>query len=226
MKLTENDIKILKTFSMYLQSFGSKVGKLRIDVQTEGDVYWDYTYWQGDGTRMTIDSYDLIDDLIKKIFDENEDTMLENFSYDDRGEIMAIVNSNDNTLTFKADVYTMNVDTHSTEYLFDDIDNEDIKEWLSNKEGVYTFGNIHYEGSGDSGYIESDITLDNNSREDYPRQLEDWMYRTLEQYGGWEINEGSQGDFHFNFDKRTIHLEHNENYEDSRTYELPLKFNF
>jgi len=226
MKLEEKEKKILNTFSMYLQSYGSKVGKIRIEVQTDGDIYWDYMYWQGDGTRMPIESYESIDDLIKKIFDEYEDTMLENFSSDDRGQVVAIINCNDRTLTFKADVYVMDTSYSRSEYTFDDISNENIKEWLSEMEGAYTSGNIHYEGSGDSGYIEEDIVFNDNTRSDYPNQLESWMYNELNQYGGWEINEGSQGDFHFNFDKKTISLSHGENYEDEQTYEIPISFEF
>jgi hypothetical protein len=226
MKLEEKEKKILNTFSMYLQSYGSKVGKIRIEVQTDGDIYWDYMYWQGDGTRMPIESYESINDLIKKIFDEYEDTMLENFSSDDRGQVVAIINCNDRTLTFKADVIVMDTSYSGSEYTFDDISNENIKEWLSEMEGAYTSGNIHYEGSGDSGYIEEDIVFNDNTRSDYPNQLESWMYNELNQYGGWEINEGSQGDFHFNFDKKTISLSHGENYEDEQTYEIPISFEF
>jgi hypothetical protein len=226
MKLEEKEKKILNTFSMYLQSYGSKVGKIRIEVQTDGDIYWDYMYWQGDGTRMPIESYESINDLIKKIFDEYEDTMLENFSSDDRGQVVAIINCNDRTLTFKADVIVMDTSYSGSEYTFDDISNENIKEWLSEMEGAYTSGNIHYEGSGDSGYIEEDIVFSDNTRSSYPNELENWMYRELNQYGGWEINEGSQGDFHFNFDKKTINLSHGENYEDEQTYEIPLSFEF
>ena len=224
--LSDKEKRILEVFSMYLQSNGSKVGKLRIEVQTDGDVYFDYLFWDGDGTRMRIDSYDTIDDLIQKIFDEHKDTMLDNFSSEDRGSVVAIVNSNTKTLTFKADVYVMDVSYSRTEYTFDDIDNENIKEWFSEMEGAYTSGNIHYEGSGDSGFIEEDIVFSDNTRSDYPNQLENWMYRELNQYGGWENNEGGQGDFHFNFDKKTIRLTHGENYENEETYEIPLSFEF
>lgn len=225
-QLSEKDKKTLDIFSMYLQSYASKVGKYNIEISTDGDVYWDYLYWRGDNTTMMIDSYDAIDELIKRIFDENEDTMLDHFSSDDRGQVVAIVNCNDRTLRFKSDVTVMDVQYSSQEYTFDDISNRTIKEWLNEITGAYVSGEIHYEGSGDSGYIESDIYFNNNTRGDYPTELENWMYDQLGQYGGWEINEGSQGDFHFNFDKKTISLSHGENYETDETYEIPLSFEF
>jgi len=226
MKLTEKNKKILNTFSMYLQSFGSKVGRYRIEIGTDGDVYWDYTYWSGDNTRMTIDSYDAIDNLIEELFKENEDLMLQNFSSDDRGTVEAIINTNDRTLSFAADVIVMSTSGYRNEYDFDDMTNQTLKDWLSDMGEAFTSGTIHYEGSGDSGYIESEISLDNNTNDNYPKELEDWMYRELEQYAGWENNEGSQGDFHFNFKEKTVILDHNENYETEETYEIPLQLNF
>jgi hypothetical protein len=125
-----------------------------------------------------------------------------------------------------AEVSVHRTSYHTSEYTFNDVENQNIKDWFSEMEGAYTSGEIEYNGSGDSGYIESDIIFDDNTRSDFPAQLEDWMYQQLEQYGGWEINEGSQGKFHFNFDKKTINLEHGENYEDEETHHIPLKFEY
>jgi hypothetical protein len=44
--------------------------------------------------------------------------------------------------------------------------------------------------------------------------MEDWCYEQLERYyGGWEINEGSDGEFIFNFHDMTIELNHTYNVE-------------
>jgi hypothetical protein len=54
-----------------------------------------------------------------------------------------------------------------------------------------------------------------------PAEIEDWCYRELESnYGGWEINEGSQGMFIFNFNDSTITLEHTDNVEESESNTL------
>ena len=46
--------------------------------------------------------------------------------------------------------------------------------------------------------------------------MEDWCYRELsDNYSGWEINEGSDGSFIFNFHDMTIELIHTENIEDN-----------
>lgn len=224
--LSDKDKNTLDIFSLYLQSYGSKIGKYSIDISTDGEVYWDYPYWSGDSTRMSIDSFDAIDELIKRIFDENEDTMLENFGSDDRGSVKAIVNCNDRTLRFKADVLVMDVEHSSQEYSFDEIDDDRIKIWLDEMKRSHVSGEIEYQGGGDSGYIESDIIFNDNSRADYPAAVEDWMYNKLRQFGGWEINEGSQGQFHFNFSQKTIILNHGSNYESESIFKIPLLFEF
>jgi hypothetical protein len=79
-------------------------------------------------------------------------------------------------------------------------------------DGILT---IKYNGSGDSGFIE-------NSFEEIgdlvPAAIEDWCYNQLESnFGGWEINEGSDGEFIFNFHDMTIELNHTYNTEESST---------
>ncbi len=71
---------------------------------------------------------------------------------------------------------------------------------------------LRYNGSGDSGYIESSFE-DGNS---VPSTIEDWCYNQLEShFGGWEINEGSDGEFIFDFNKMTIDLNHTMNIEEN-----------
>lgn len=51
-----------------------------------------------------------------------------------------------------------------------------------------------YSGYGDSGSIESSYVDENGDYLDIPTQIEDILYRVLEDaYGGWEINDGSYG---------------------------------
>ena len=53
---------------------------------------------------------------------------------------------------------------------------------------------IDYSGYGDSGSIESSYVDENGDYLDIPTQIEDILYRVLEDaYGGWEINDGSYG---------------------------------
>jgi hypothetical protein len=76
---------------------------------------------------------------------------------------------------------------------------------------------LKYNGGGDSGYIESNF----ENGEPVPTEVENWCYQQLEEnFGGWEINEGSQGEFQFDFNEKTVILSHAYNVEESRSNTL------
>jgi hypothetical protein len=108
-------------------------------------------------------------------------------------------------------------DTQGVEY--DDM----IEEW--EEKGVFDDTEIpednylvlKYNGGGDSGYLESDF----ENRTPVPTEVENWCYQQLEEnFGGWEINEGSQGEFQFDFNEKTVILSHSYNIEESRSNTL------
>jgi hypothetical protein len=73
--------------------------------------------------------------------------------------------------------------------------------------GVLT---LRYDGGGDSGYLEA--TFEEGPA--VPDDIENWCYNKLEEnFGGWEINEGSSGYFYFDFDNKELTLQHTENVE-------------
>ena len=102
-------------------------------------------------------------------------------------------------------------------------DTDDIarfENWMENdlseievpEDGILT---IPYNGGGDSGYIENSFE---EIGDQVPSAIEDWCYNQLERnFGGWEINEGSDGEFLFNFHDMTIELNHTYNVEENET---------
>lgn len=73
---------------------------------------------------------------------------------------------------------------------------------------------LKYEGSGDSGFIEDYCETDRGS-DTVPKFLYDIAYNLLEEFGGWEINEGSQGTIIITADD--IEVQHEWNTEESYT---------
>ena len=103
----------------------------------------------------------------------------------------------------------------ATGYTTEDVDSteeEDIDpsvfEGLPEEEFV-----VEFNGGGDSGYIEDYGITKGNEQITVTQNLNDVMYMMLENYGGWEINEGSQGNFSVNPTDRTIRLEFSWNTE-------------
>lgn len=67
---------------------------------------------------------------------------------------------------------------------------------------------IRYSGYGDSGCIDEVEGIDEGEARD---ALEEWTYAELEsRYGGWEINDGSEGTIEIDFDKGTVNWSHGE----------------
>ena len=125
-------------------------------------------------------------------------------------------------------------------------DTKDFVFDILEKEGIASF-EVEFNGEGDSGQIEG-ISLDeklltrkikgckvkNGTRWDPTTQtsspvwendvtlqaiIEGVCYDLLENFGGWEINEGSYGTFNFDVKKRSAGLTMNERVADVNTSE-------
>jgi len=71
---------------------------------------------------------------------------------------------------------------------------------------------IDYSGGGDSGYLEDSF----NNGDSVPASVSDFCYDMLEnRFGGWEINEGSQGNFEIDLDRKEITLNHTYNIDET-----------
>jgi hypothetical protein len=84
-------------------------------------------------------------------------------------------------------------------------------------------GNITFQfhGGGDSGYIEDSGTSDFDGPAKIYEPAEDMFYRMLSiNFGGWEINEGSQGDCIIDMDLEQLQLDFEQNYEESKSDEV------
>ena len=112
--------------------------------------------------------------------------------------------------------YYAESDTQSiSERVQDDSDYDSLREVfeeLENIEGLETRSlRLDYNGSGDSGYLEDSFT----DGTDCPTSVSDYCYNMLENnFGGWEINEGSQGYFEMDLDNKELTLYHTSNIDE------------
>ena len=130
------------------------------------------------------------------------------------------INGEDKEITVRHELYYYSRDDgHMVEYdSEDDIErfnrwiDEDLEDVEVPSDGILT---LPYNGGGDSGYIESSFEPTGDA---VPASIENWCYNELENhFGGWEINEGSDGVFIFNFNDSTVTLEHTYNTEENQT---------
>lgn len=229
--LTPEDKKYLRKVSNYLNSLGMIDGSVELDVDSpydfnfNEDIDWQHITHFTNNYSAEIPS-GLIP-ILQKIANYVEDNGL--FNPDDNSEEEMNWSRFDFDIDTKRQEISVNYwwsfyargEGNSMEW--DDEEGKDIfEEWekdgvldelrVTPNDGILT---VKYNGSGDSGYIESNFEENGDA---LPTSMEDWCYRQLEDnFGGWEINEGSDGEFKFNFNDMTITLNHTYNTEENST---------
>jgi len=152
--------------------------------------------------------YELIQENMVEIFEDEID------KYDSFHSISFFVDLNFETK--KLDL-TSSITVYDTEYSTHEFEVDDTSVIESMKE-LFDNGNdkikVDFSGGGDSGYIESTGYNSDDNQIDIPATIEDELYRVLESVqSGWEINEGSQGDFLIDCTATKIYVNFGLNYE-------------
>jgi hypothetical protein len=211
--ITENDKVILRKVAKYLKSYNIISGVIQI----ENDFYHDpqraLSYATNFNNHWGVEVPDffkhylgeIIENTLSKVDYLNEDGV--NYDYI---QIEIVADSSMLEIT-RYWGYEQPGDSRGLTWGDDTEDSELVQRLLHEimESGARPDSNgelqLDYNGSGDSGYIESSFSGGGGQ---VPANIEDWCYQVLENnYGGWEINEGSQGYFIFNTRKNIIWLE-------------------
>jgi hypothetical protein len=213
--LTPEEKKYLGKIARYLGSLGMKYGEINFEMETDDE---EISYDPNDFPTYFDNNYnaeipDGLVPILKRIIDYFDDADLYSNLPDgsdidyQRFEITIDGVKREISLTH---IYSYFSEGDSMGIEYDDM----IEEW--EEKGVFDDVSIpedgylvlKYNGGGDSGYIESDF----ENGEPAPGAVEEWCYQQLEEnFGGWEINEGSQGEFQFDFNEKTVILSHTYN---------------
>lgn len=64
---------------------------------------------------------------------------------------------------------------------------------------IYPYATVHFHGGGDSGYIEDELEVHSGEKSSVSvgsiPGLDEYLYEMLSEFGGWENDEGSWGEF-------------------------------
>ena len=216
-KVTEEQAKTLKLFAYYAQGYGKKEVNTQIYSQ-ECNEDWRDEEWFGDG-HTRVESYDAIDSVIDEIIEEHDLFEKSVTDCDNKGQLHINIDCVERTL--KIDASEWRYDTNASGDVLELSDLEEghedlVKIFNYMKSEGYSEGVVTFAGGGDSGEINSGIEYDGKFTEQIPKGVENFFYEWLENhFGGWEINEGSQGRFVFNADDGNLELEFEENTEES-----------
>jgi hypothetical protein len=213
--LTPEEKKYLGKIARYLSSLGMRFGEINFEMEPDDE---EISYDPNDFPTYFDNNYnaeipDGLVPILKRIIDYFDDADLYSNLPDgsdidyQRFEITIDGVKREISLTH---IYSFFSEGDSTGIEYDDM----IEEW--EEKGVFDDVSIpedgylvlKYNGGGDSGYIESDF----ENGEPAPGAVEEWCYQQLsDNFGGWEINEGSQGEFQFDFNEKTVILSHTYN---------------
>jgi len=225
--LTPEEKQILSLICNYLKSQGMKEGNIEIDMdygEFRADAVEQYTYFEN--------SYKVeIPNELTKIFKRVAEYVIENDfirepDVDDVNyERLSIsLDAVKRELTFEHYyTYYQVQDTESNSWSEEDYKDEEknpiteMFDELEKNPNISPKNNLlhlKYNGSGDSGYIEDYF----DEGGEVPANIQDWCYRQLENnHGGWENNEGAQGNFVFDVSDNVIELYHEYNVEESKS---------
>jgi hypothetical protein len=222
--LTPNEKKYLGKISRYLKSMGMSYGEILFEMEPDDDEisYRENYFPTNFENNYTAEIPDGLVPILKKIIDYVDDEGLydevPNDAYIDYQRFEITIDSDKREISL-THIYSFLTEGGSEGVEYDDM----IEEW--EEKGIFddteipedNYLALKYNGGGDSGYIESNF----ESGQSVPPPVEEWCYQQLEEnFGGWEINEGSQGEFQFDFNEKTVILSHAYNIEESRSNTL------
>jgi hypothetical protein len=219
----------LKLLMQYFRSAGLDKVNFNIDVQDNSVEYEEIDVDFSVATPIKNIFDEIIELHVDQIVDEGESEINEDET-SDYYQIYGTIYLKKQIIKFEKFNYTYyGVEESGTSYDISDysegdsmynnfIDVDKILKELNINEMI-----VGYDGGGDSGYINSDYRTEDGKTGDTPAVIEDICYDLLEDYGGWEINEGSSGTFIFT--KNTIDHEHLWRTEENDSVSLDIEVN-
>ena len=223
--LTPEEKQYLRRVSNYLGSMGMRSGYIDIEMDQDDnrinskDVNWSHV--TKFDNNYSSDFPQGLKPILKKVLNyadslDNLNTDIDDISHQ---KVEIRIDADNQEISVNHELYYYGRDNgHMIEFDSEN-DKEKFDRWMETvmsdievpSDGILK---IPYNGGGDSGYIESSFEP---TGDEVPPEIEHWCYDQLENaFGGWEINEGSDGVFIFDFNNSTITLEHTYNTEENQ----------
>ena len=222
--LTPEEKKYIGKVSRFLRSMGMTYGEITFEMEPDDEeISYSENYFPTHfENNYNAEVPDGLVPILKKIISYVDDEGL----YDELPNDANIVYQGFEIMidSVKKEISLTHMYSYQTEGGSEGVEYDDmIEEW--EEKGIFddteipedNYLALKYNGGGVSGYSESIF----ESGQSVPTEVEEWCYQQLEEnFGGWEINEGSQGEFQFDFNEKTVILSHAYNIEESRSNTL------
>ena len=215
---SEDSKKMLKKIKYICMSYGRDNFEQDFSLY-EGDGQLDYHFYVY-GIKFPEDVRKYLDFIFSEFADDGINIINWDVAngYDLTGycRLSFLFDFKNNKVKIKQSLQYYDTDYNSSEIDTDEIPTNiiDTLNELKKERKIERF-EVSFNGSGDSGYIDS--ASDSNGKIfGLPADLEDYLYNLISEYvgSGWEINEGSQGTFYFNLNTKNIEFQYGLNIED------------
>lgn len=215
-ELTPEQIRTLKLFSYYCINNASDEVKTELHIYEctlDSDIYGFHGY-----NNIFIEGYEKINDLLMGLINEYN-LQSEPFEECTRAQLEIKVDCKERKLLISGMEVVYITEGDGSGYETERIEKDEelssfFDEMKSKGMGV---GFVDFDGGGDSGYINEKMTIDGDDYE-IPAHVQNVMYKMIQSnFGGWEMDEGSFGNFEFDFDSKELYLnieKRMENWED------------
>jgi hypothetical protein len=228
LQLTPEELKTLQVFAYYCRSYGAdKV--YRTSYLNDCNFDWSDDRWYAYKLNNSIESYDKIELLVEKLL--SDESIFDYFTYCEGSQRIDLeIDCKERILTLNAYETVYGSEPHGSTYELEDIESEFGEETLKAVEELFeelgdSYASVDFSGGGDSGYIEDFMSVGDGSI-DVPAKIEDMLYEMLNNFAGWENNEGGHGKWEFNPKDKTIFFDFNYNTEEERRVELNYEIRF
>jgi hypothetical protein len=207
--------KKLKALLGYVRGLNRNID-FTIQFYNDGDAidYIDFTCAKNPGFNMSSNMEQIFYNIVELYAEDLYDAGLG--SYGEGSDYFTVDGTiYSDRLVFESTDFTQYGTEDSGIYYDRDEDGGSVSQYFEefdkflDKEGVDSL-QITYNGDGDSGYIDDSYSSGKKSGK-ITREIENICYMLLEDFGGWEINEGSQGTIEVTRDHIEIMHEWNTN---------------
>jgi hypothetical protein len=215
--------KKFKMLMAYLKGF--KKDSINFELAMDETIIQETNIYDDVNMTSNFESYfdSIVEPYISKLYDEGPGSVDSASNY---FRVMGEILPFENKITFNnIEYWEYGTESSGSEYSLDDYEESDnvynyfleIREFLNriNSDSA----TLTYNGGGDDGSIDSQYKTPNGGGP-VPDGIKDIAYKLLSEFGGWEINEGSQGQIYLTKDK--IEIDHEWNTENSDSVETDL----
>lgn len=209
--MTQKEKTVFKMMSSYVQKMGCDSAEMMGE-------YWDdelfsdrnFNCKSGGTYKFPFDASDVINGWVDSLdLDIN--------SYEDEGlnSVWLEISPKDNSISVIAGFSEIQLGEEQliVESLSDKLNVEELKKEVEKYFGDFKNIEVQFNGYGDSGGLEG-IKVDGEEygSDSIPRSLKEVLYPMLQNFGGWEIDSGSEGYFDVDLenDKVVLHFHWNE----------------